>query len=140
MSFNQPAYYLKEDLWMEITPAPFGIRYSESLLLFASHWNGVVGIEAVLLIFIFLSYVGAGLTGLIVRRKWHPYAYLGLGNMLTIVGVYLLIRGGRGVLLTDLKGSKFTTKLKFLFIFSLIFVSLTILMYILLCLPTGEVF
>lgn len=135
-SFDRKAHNLTEDLWLNVTTPPPGIQYAETVISFVSLGKGVVGIVLIMLIFLSLSYISAGLAGLIFCRRWNPYALLGLGNVLTIFGVYLLIREGKGVLKTDLQGAKVTTRLKYVFVFSLIFLFLTVLIYNLICLPT----
>ncbi len=135
-SFDREALNLTEDLWLNIVDPPFGMQYAETVVSFVSLWKGIVGIVLIILFFLSISYISAGLTGLLFFRRWNPYALLGLGNVLTIFGVYLLIREGKGVLKTDLQGAQFSARLKYVFAFSLIFLFLSVIIYHVICLPT----
>jgi hypothetical protein len=126
---------------------PPGVPYAR---LIESAWPGFFLLLDVV-VFLALSYVSAGLSGLILFRRWKGYAVIGLANLLTIVGVYVAIRGAlrsQRLLVTPQGGSSATGQSRwrrqteerrkakrFSLLFTLFFVLGTIVLQLLLRLP-----
>ena len=82
--FRDRAKELKEDLWF-VQGAPKQVRNAD---LIVSVLSNPFGFCVVLVcIVLFLSWVTAGLTGLVLFQRWKGYARLGLWNVLTLVGL-----------------------------------------------------
>ncbi|MEN8128501.1 MAG: hypothetical protein ABFR90_11970 [Planctomycetota bacterium] len=146
--FRDDAPKLNDDLWM-VPFKPKGVRYARLVNSMGEFGGGYVIITLGVLLFLLQSWVCAGVTGLIFFRKWHPYAVLGLGNVITLLGVYFLAKYGRGFLKTELQGTenklesfrlykygkKETKKTWFLILFSFFFMISSIVLYVLFTLP-----
>ena len=109
---------------------PPGLAYAElveSLSLHMGHaW------AARLALILALSYMGAGTAGLLLFHKWRQYAWLGILNLLTIVGMAVIVYRRRS------HQPSFRTQTavwQFCGLFSVVYVLLTILAGYLLLLP-----
>lgn len=146
--FSGDAAELTDDLWMEPF-VPKRVRYAQyinTLFQFGGGWAIIVPGAA---FFLLQSWGCAGLAGLIFYRKWKPYAVLGLGNIVTLYGVYLLARyskdfpeteppGGEPAMKSfrlHRPGPKEIHRSHFLFLFSLLFLVSSIIFYVLSTLP-----
>jgi hypothetical protein len=142
VTFNAEASKYVDDLWFEPTQ-PKGMKYAEVIEAFLfSPWLEAL---ALLLNIGVLSYLSAGLAGLIVVGKWRGYAQLGLWNFLSLYGMYIIVRN-----LQDERGEKLRGEIKpilgtdittyrrgFLFAFSVFFMVMTIGLGVIFQLPLG---
>ncbi len=125
-----------EDLWFDETQGTAQVRYALATMeMLGSErvgvplFFGVVGV---------LSYISAGISGLLLCGRWRGIAIVGLWNVLTIIGLGIAIhrlRGEKGDRLretTQANGRGFT---KFLWVFSFVFLGLCLGVYGLLLLP-----
>lgn len=147
--FRGDARELTDDLWM--TPfKPKALRYASFVNNIAQLGNGYVIIILGILLFLFQSWACGGLTGLVFFRKWNPYAIVGLGNIVTLLGVYFLAKYSKGFLKTELcgddekkpesfrlhhYGKKETKRTWFLLLFSFFFMVSSVIFYVLCTLP-----
>jgi hypothetical protein len=103
---NNPAEEFTEDLhFSPVEEDPPGIAYAR---LINSAWPGAFLLFDVIVIGV-LSYVSAGLSGLILVRCWKGYALIGLANLATIVGLYFAVRRtlrSQWLLVTSQDGSR----------------------------------
>jgi len=146
--FRREAAELTDDLWM-VPFEPKGMRYAQFVERLAGFGNGYLIIILGIVLFLIQSWVCAGFTGLVFFRKWHPYAILGLGNIVTLLGVYFLAKYGRGFLKTEFYGDeqkpesfrlhkygkKETKRTWFLLLFSFLFMMSSVILYFLFTLP-----
>jgi len=126
IEYRNLAETLTEDLWF--TPVePKGMKYAETF---------VSMMESRYIYFIFticfilaVSYISAGLTGLVLFRKWSGYAQLGLWNVLTLYSFYIATRDVKGAVGDRLSnpGKKLGRK-AFIIMFSIFYVVLTIIL------------
>ena len=121
-----PAREFSDDLWF--TPwSPSGIKYAfflESLDDRAVLAGWTLAVAA-------LSYISAGIAAWSLFGTWKGYATFGLMNLLTLAGLLLFVRFARGHTAENLRKEK----RKFWHRFTLIFVSLTVLVQIALRVP-----
>jgi hypothetical protein len=116
---------------------PLGVAYAEIVL--ASGNTGAFVLAAALVVLLaaaLLSYLSAGLAGLVMFGRWKGYARVGLWNLLTLVGLAFQIRhipGERGEALRNTR----RWGVGFSFVFSVVFVALTVMLQFLLYLPLG---
>ena len=110
-----------------------------------SVWPGAFLFLDIVVVLI-LSYVSAGLSGLILFRKWKRSARIGFANLATIVGLYFAIRSAlrSGRLLVNCENSSSACQpslseetvrrkaRRFLFLFTLFFLLGTVLLQALL--------
>lgn len=115
ITINAPAKLLKEDLWM-VEGRPFKI----SSALWITNNPVVVAIFLYLLIVAIVSFIVGGLAGLLCFRKFKKYALVGLGNILTLIGLILIFNYVKKKKGEDIRHSK----LSFEFLFSIIFILL----------------
>jgi hypothetical protein len=124
--FEDRAEELTEDLWF--APAePKGMKYAENLLsLFKNMYVSFIFMICFILV---VSYISAGLAGLVLFRKWSGYARLGLWNVLTLFGLYLAtcyVKGPAGERLRD--SERNPSRPVFMVVFSFFFVVFTFLL------------
>ena len=118
ISINAPAKLLKKDLWMK-SGRPLKISFAS--------W--ITNNSLVVLLFLYLlivgitSFVAGGLAGLLCFRKFKKYALLGLSNIFTLIGLILTFNYTRKRRGEDIRH----LKVGFIFLFSVIFISLLIL-------------
>jgi len=122
---NAPAKLLKKDLWME-SGKPLKI----SSALWITDNFIVVALFLYLLIAGIFSFIAGGLAGLLCFRKFKKYALLGLSNIFTLIGLILIFNYVKKKKGKDIKYSK----LSFEFLFSIIFISLLIILPLILAL------
>jgi hypothetical protein len=124
--FDNWAEELTEDL-LFIQVEPKGMKYAESLL---SLFKNMYTLFIFTICFILsVSYISAGLAGVVLFRKWRGYAGLGFWNMLTLFGLYLAtchVKGPVGERLRD--SEKWLGRGAFIFTFSVFFVVFTFLL------------
>ena len=147
-NFYGEAKELRDDLWM----APFvpkGIKYAQFIDAFAQIGGGYVIIILGVAIFLLQSWACAGFTGLILFRKWRPYAVFGFGNIVTLFGVYLLAKYSKSFPQTESQDDEkkirsfrlygYTKKeikrREFLLLFSFFFMISSVILHLLLNLP-----
>jgi len=132
-----PASAYAEDLWFVEDRPPWTLAYADGLIAFSGFWHGIPG--GVVFIAV-LSYLAGGLSGLILFRRWRGFARLGLWNLLTFLAIALVegkVGGERGELLRAGRGKGFW-KVSWGFVFSLVFIILTVLTQGLLNLPLAS--
>lgn len=146
--FYGDASQLTDDLWM-IPHVPNRVRYAQFINSFAGFGRGSVIIITWLAFFLFQSWACAGLAGFLCYRKWNPYAGLGLGNIATLFGVYLLAKYCKRFPETNYRDDEQSMKsfrlyryreseisrTHFLFLFSLLFMISSILFYVISTFP-----
>lgn len=133
VSFSGTAKELTDDLWFSATN-PRGMRYAKVILVVMANWYVLVCLTLVFIATI--SYVSAGLTGVLLFGKWKGYAQLGLWNVLTIVALFFSIRHLKGPIGERLRNpEKARGKRLFLLVFSLFYILITIAFGNLLNLP-----
>jgi len=135
--FTGPPAGLSHTLRFRPAPPP-GLAYAELVESLSSH--AALTLLAHALLILGFSHVAAGLTGLLLFRKWRGYARLGALNLLTIVGMAIAMsrlssryRAGR----TPPFASP-ASRWQFLGLFSAVYVTLTILAGAVLLLPFGR--
>ena len=126
IEFRDLAEILTEDLWL--TPIEVkGIEYAETVI-------SVMGNRYIYFIFticfiLAVSYVSAGLAGLVLFRKWSGYAQLGLWNVLTIYAFYIATRDVKGAVGDRLRDPKKEIGLRtFIIVFSFFYMVFTIIL------------
>ncbi len=145
--FHGNARELTEDMWMSPFE-PKGLKYARLVDSIVKFKGGTALAVLATVFFLLQSWTCAGLAGLILSRKWNPYALFGFGNILTIIGVSFLARRGNGFLETPLHsdktpksfrlyryGKKGRKRLYFLCLFSLLLTSSSAILYLLFTLP-----
>jgi hypothetical protein len=103
-----------DDLWFSEAGVPGNIKMADLVLDF----KGLLIFTLILIAFI--SYISAGLAGLIFFRDWKNISKMGLFNLLTILCLFLRVAGH----------SDFRQAVRFSIVFSIIFDFLTILVYV----------
>jgi hypothetical protein len=75
-----------DDIWF--TPVnPKGLRYAEMI---APLLDNIYAFSVLTICLIFaVSYISAGLAGLLLFRMWRGYAFLGLANLFGIIGIWV---------------------------------------------------
>lgn len=123
---NAPAAHLSDDLWFKSTWV-FGFAYARLL-------NGVLRSHlktwAALAVTACLSYLAAGVCGLLLFRKWRAYAAMGLANVFTAVGVLIAMILFAPQRITGLEGlrSVLPRKLGFCILFIIVYPLLPLLL------------
>jgi len=84
---DTPARDFTDDLWL-VPARSFRLAYASAI---ESLGTPAVGLIVVMICVALLSYVSGGIAGCILHRRWGPYAWLGLWNLLSVVGVVLAI-------------------------------------------------
>ncbi|GAH86525.1 unnamed protein product, partial [marine sediment metagenome] len=122
-----------EDLWFDPVPAP-DTTYADAI---ASLSNPYVGVPAGILFIAALSYVSAGLTGLLMFGQWKGYAAVGLWNVLTLPALGIAVGAARGRCGENMRRGwgRGWWRLDFWFVFTIVFMVVTITAHILLWLP-----
>lgn len=113
ITINAPAKLLKKDLWME-NGRPFKI----SLALSVINNHLFFGLFLYILIVGIVSFIAGGVAGYIRFRKLKKYALIGLGNILSLIGLaltYFYIKRKKG---EDVKYSR----ISFIPLFSVFFI------------------
>ena len=131
--FNGLAKELTEDLWF--TPIKLrAMKYSETVVSMMEK-RYIFSIFTICFI-LAVSYTSAGVTGLVLFRKWNGYAQLGLWNALTLFGLYIATREVKGHIGERLRnsGEKFG-RCSFIFVFSILYVVITIILIYVLLVP-----
>ena len=120
---------LTEDLWFEPV-VPLRLRYAEAVESMAHPAFGVpLGIALVAV----LSYVAAGVSGVLLYGQWKGYARLGLWNLLTLVGLVLAIRhvpGERGEKLRSVVTRRGRPTTKFWHLFTVLYLVLAVALHL----------
>lgn len=130
LHFSGPAKDLTDDLWLKPTSPP-GIRVAEAILKVSDKPFILFG--PVLCYIALVSYISAGIAGLILYRKWRGFDLLGFCNVFTIVAVYFAARWAKNLLSMRLQNTnKVFSAAHFLTVFSIVFVLLN---YLLMFLP-----
>jgi len=125
ISINAPAKLLKKDLWMK-NERPLKISFA----LWTIENSIVITVFLYLVTVGFVSFVAGGLAGLLCFRKFKKYALIGLGNILTLIGLIFVFNDVKKKNGEDIKYSR----LGFISSFSIIFVLLFLLPIILIIL------
>ncbi len=128
---------LTHDLWLVPTRPP---RMAYARMLNAL--SGLVSIVPCFIVYIAaISYLSAGLAGAVLFRRWRGFACLGLWNLLTVLALSLAIRhvaGEQGEMLRNCVWTDGGTRWhKFVVLFSLFFMLMTLAIGRLLYLPLG---
>jgi hypothetical protein len=124
--FRGPAKDLTDDLWLKPTSPP-GFRFAEAILDVSD--NPLVLFGPILCYIALVSYLSAGIAGLVLYRRWRGFDLLGLCNVFTIVAVYFTARWAKNLLAEQLRDSNKVFSIgKFLAVFSAVFVLLNYLM------------
>jgi hypothetical protein len=84
ISFADRARFLRDDLWF-IPGAPNNVKNGDLIVSVLDNSFGFC--IAYICIISFLSWITAGLTGLVLFQKWKGYARLGLWNIFTLIGL-----------------------------------------------------
>jgi hypothetical protein len=75
-----------DDLWF--TPVNSkGLRYAEIIAPVLE--NGYVFVTLTICLIFAISYISAGIAGLLLFRMWRGYAFLGLANLFGIIGIWV---------------------------------------------------
>ena len=119
ISINAPAKLFKKDLWME-KGAPLKI----SFYLWTINNSWIVLLVLYLLITGAFSFISGGLAGLICFHKFKKYALIGLGNIASLIGLILVLN----YIKRKYKEDDRYSKISFPFLFSIIFISLLIIL------------
>lgn len=149
-SFNYygEAAELTDDLWM-MPFVPRNIKYAQFVDSFSLIGGGYGMVGLGFLLFLLQSWACAGLTGLILFGKWRSYAVLGLGNVVTLFGVYLLAKYSKSFPETESQDDEkkmksfrlygYTKKeikrREFILLFSFIFMVSSVILYVLFTFP-----
>lgn len=129
IQYKGAANLFSEDL--TFAPAyPFRLRYADIVTKLTASWSFY---PLVLLGVVVISYLSAGITGLILYRRWKGFARLGFANLLTIAGLSNVARIQSGDIGELLRQKRFAG---FPFVFSVVFVILTVLLQYILQFPT----
>jgi len=118
-----------DDLWF-VQTNPTGIKRAEWIAVS----EGPFLIFVIFILIAGLSYLSAGLAALIVFHKWRGFAVLGLWNFLTLLGFYYGVRDhfNARAKKKDVPPAIYTSqRSRFLKIFTLVFVGITIVLQIL---------
>jgi hypothetical protein len=122
-----------EDLWFKAAPEPSTWYAFAVARAFQLPWGFVTYAVGIML----LSYVAGGLTGLLMFREWKPYARVALWNVLTLLVLNRAVqwaKDSRGRPLRWWRGEGFWC-ISFPFVFSVVFVIVTMFAQFLLSLP-----
>lgn len=132
---NTSAGNFVDDIRFESTELP-GVAYARILDTVTSPPVAALSWVASVLI---LSYFAAGVSGLLVFRRWHRPALFGLMNIFTILAMWLHLRRKPATTLGLPSGNEPTGRatLVFLAVFSMLFVIETWLLAIALSIPLG---
>ena len=125
VSIRAPARDFTEDLWFSPTE-PLSLRLAHAI-----NGLGLAFLLVLPVLFAALSYVAAGLAAIILRRPWTGHANLGFWNLLTILGLWIVIRRLPGPRGEDLR------KIRFLRAFTYVFVILSVVLQLLVALVLG---
>lgn len=146
IQFRGKAELLQHDLLLVPTKAG-GEKYAKLITTTLDIENTTVFFVVCVSIIGIQSWVCAGLAGRIIYDKWNPYAVLGLGNLVTLLGVYLLLKyyGQKEPQDVDQpqvksfrlsrSGKKETRIGNFLGLFSVLFLITSVILYIALNIP-----
>jgi len=133
INFRGSAQELTDDLWFSPTQ-PKGIKYAEVILTITR--NKFVLVFSVLAFIACVSYISAGLSGLILFGKWKGYAELGFYNLYTLIGLYFTTRRVKGAVGERLRNPKEKpARRTFLAVFSFLFLLSTLALTTLFSLP-----
>jgi hypothetical protein len=117
LEMNVPSKYFVEDLWFEKSSR------TEAIQFFVSHKTTVAFILVVI-----TSVIAGSVTGFIVYREIKKFALIGLANVLTVVGLSVVLMLTR----TEKKG-KFEAidrkKLTFIILFSIVYAIVSLFFY-----------
>jgi hypothetical protein len=130
--FRGPAKDLTDDLWLKPTSPP-GFRFAEAILDVSDNLlvsdNPLVLFGPILCYIALVSYLSAGIAGLVLYRRWRGFDLLGFCNVFTIVAVYFTARWAKNLLAAKLQNSgKVFSIGRFLAVFSVVFILLNYLM------------
>jgi hypothetical protein len=124
--FFGPAKELVEDFWFN-SVVPRGMRYAGNVVSIGG--NSVLFSILTVCFILFVSYISAGLAGLLLFREWGGYAELGLRNVFTIIGLVFAIRRLKGPMGERLRNPEEKVGKKwFIFIFSILYLMITIIL------------
>ncbi len=146
IQFRGKAELLKQDLYLVPAEAG-GEKYAVFLTAMLDIENTGVFVLVCISVIGIQSWVCAGLAGRIIYDKWSPYAVFGLGNLVTLFGVYLLTKyygheeqqeidhpENKSFRLSRSERKK-TKRGSFLGLFSILFLLTSVILYIALNIP-----
>ncbi len=126
LHFRGPAKDLTDDLWLKAMP-PAGMGFAEAILEVSN--KPLVLFGPILCYIALVSYLSAGIAGLVLYQKWRRFDLLGLCNVFTLVAMYFAARWANNLLAAQLQNSnKVFSISKFLTVFSVVFVLLNYLL------------
>lgn len=141
IEINVPSKYFKEDLWIDQV-APTRVSYATGLYYSVSRNPFITGIILILVI----SSITGAITGLIIFKDFKKYAFIGLTNIFSIIGLAIVIafiktrkmeeslkkeirKQGLTVIMTDRR------KFYFLVLFSILFIIIALIIGYIIKLP-----
>jgi len=141
VEINVPSKYFREDLWIDRV-APPQVEYATGLYYSISKHPFITGIILVLVI----SAITGAVTGFIIFKDYQKYAWVGLANVFTIIGLAIAMaftktrkmeesvkrkirKQGFAVIMIDKR------KFYFLFLFSILFLIIAYIIGYLIKLP-----
>jgi hypothetical protein len=87
-----------------------------------------VGIPVCVLLIGLLSYLSGGITGMLMFGRWKGYSTFGLWNLTTLLGLHFAGRRAKGEVGKNVRrGRGKVRRVSFEFVFSLVFLLMTIL-------------
>jgi hypothetical protein len=131
-SFNPASSAQPRDEFAFIPGRLPGMEYADNIRAMSPAQYLPLGIVGLALV----SYISAGLGGLIIYRKWNSLAQVGLFNLLSIVAVGIALNYGKGAAGQLYRSDKKKGRL-FLVCFSILVVALSFGAFALLKLPLG---
>lgn len=112
---------ITDDLWF--TPIQhLGRKSYNNLIIALSHSK--ISILLAIIYIAFLSYISAGLSGLILFREWKKFARIGLWNLLSIIGLIARV-------------SFIDKTVRFSLLFTFIYFLLNVISFMLITIPVG---
>jgi len=141
VEINVPSKYFKEDLWIDRV-APSKVSYATGLYYSVSRHPFITGIILVLVI----SAITGAVTGFIIFRDYKKYAFIGLTNVFTIIGLAIVMAFTRTKKLEEtlkkrIRKEGFAViaidkrKFYFIFLFSILFLIIGVIIGYLIKLP-----
>lgn len=129
--------YIKGDITLERAEPPFSYRYA---VYINTYMGGPFAGMFIVLSFLLLSYLAAGTAAKLKLGTFHPYAFIGFTNVLTLYGLHLFVKYHNDPAAAELREWNRESRgklrsLSFTLSFSLLFVVLTILLSVILILP-----
>ena len=131
LSFSAIAKEMDQDIYFPEYRSP-KLRYAEILAFFNNRWGKML---CAITFAAALSYIAGGLTGLLFFKKWKSYARFALWNLLTIIGLGCAIYLSKKPHAMEMKNHR----IRFLLIFFMIFMVLSVFMQLLLLTPVARI-